>query len=168
MRNFRHFLGKYDMIFSFIFLILFSFACHPPDKKKLTLKTDIIANDSIDYNIVSSKDYKPMLSYDENHIFLDTIILPVIKSIRDGQYHGISAKEGLIKDALTAKRMALAILESFYGKKLIQSEEPIKISLIDNKYWFVCGTLPDGYVGGVAEILISKENGRILYLEHGK
>jgi len=168
MRNLRHFSGKHDMIISFIFLILFSFACRPPEKKDSTLKTDNIVNDSIAYNIVSSKDYKPMLSYDENNNFLDTIISPIIKSIRDGQYHGITAKEGVVKDALTAKRMALAILESFYGKEQIQSEEPINVSLIDNEYWFVCGTLPDGYLGGVAEILISRENGRVLYLAHGK
>jgi hypothetical protein len=51
---------------------------------------------------------------------------------------------------------------------LLKSEEPIKVLLVDNKYCFVCGILPDGYVGGVVEILISKENGRTLYLAHGK
>jgi hypothetical protein len=168
MRNLRHFWKKQDVIISCLFLILFSFACHPPDKNHLAFKIDNNVNDSIEYNIVSSKDYKPMLSYDEKTKIVDTIIPPIIQSIRDGQYHGITAKEGLVKDALTAKRMAIAIMESIYGNKLIRSEEPINVSLIDNRYWFVYGTLPEGYVGGVAEILISKEDGRILYLAHGK
>ncbi len=168
MNNLRHIRGNHENIISFLFLILFSFACHSPDKKDLTLKTNNILDDSVKYNIVSSKDYKLMLFYDNNNNFLDTIFSPIIKSIREGKYSGITAKAGLVKDAQTAKRIALAIMESFYGKKQIQSEDPINVSLIDSKYWLVTGTLPEGYLGGVAEILISKEDGRILYLAHGK
>jgi hypothetical protein len=168
MRDLRFSLKNFDLIIALIFLILFSSACNPSDKKGSAVKTDNIESDSIKYNVVNSKEYKLMLSYDENNNFIDTIIPPIIKSIREGQYHGISNKGGLVKDAITAKKMSLAILESFYGKKQIQSEEPINISLIDDKYWFICGSLIKGYVGGVAEILISKDDGRILYLSHGK
>jgi len=163
MRVLRTFFKKSFEIITFIILVLFSSACNSSDKKVTVSLTD-----SVKYNIINSKDLKPMLSYDENNKFLDTIVPPILKAIREEKYHGITAKEGLIKDAFTAKRMALAILDSLYGKEQIQSEEPITVSLIDNKYWYVSGTLPEGKLGGVAEILIAKEDGRIIYLAHGK
>ena len=163
MRVLRTFFKKSIEIVTFIILVLFCSACNSSDKK-----VTVSSADSVKYNTFNSKDVKLMLLYDENNKFLDTIIPPIIQAIREEKYHGITAKEGIIKDAFTAKRMALAILESFYGKKQIQSEEPITVSLIDNKYWYVSGTLPEGYLGGVAEILIAKEDGRIFYLAHGK
>jgi hypothetical protein len=168
MRYIRHNWKKTYTPFVFIMLTLFSPGCHSQKKKEVSNKTDSTAIESIKYKIITIKDFKPRLAYDENNNVVDTIIPSIIKSIRDGQYRGITSKEGLVKDALTAKRMAVAILESFYGKNLLQSEEPINVSLINDKYWYVNGTLPNGYMGGVAEILISREDGRILYLTHGK
>ena len=152
-----------EKIIFIIFLVLIFYACHPTDKKMTVLEAD-----SVVYVNINSKDYTPMFLRNENNEIIDTIVSPILKTIRNGQYNGIRSKEGLIKDALTAKRVALAILLSFYGKECLQSEKPFTVSLIDNKYWFISGTLPKGCVGGVAEILLSKEDGKIMYLNHSK
>ena len=39
---------------------------------------------------------------------------------------------------------------------------------LENGIWIVEGSLPNGYLGGVAEAHISKEDGRILSVKHGK
>lgn len=85
-------------------------------------------------------------------------------------------KEGFVPDVSTAVKIAEAVLIPVYGKKQIESEEPFKAKSKDG-VWTVSGTLhcPDGKggtttvcSGGVAEVQISKANGRILSMTHGK
>ncbi|MFZ4708019.1 MAG: NTF2 fold immunity protein [Bacteroidales bacterium] len=126
-------------------------------------------SDSINYKTLESKNFFPIsITVDENGNFIDSIIPPLLKSIRSGQNQGFKPKSGLVNNPITAKRIGLAVLESIYGKAKIKSEEPIHIALIDDKIWFITGSLSKGYDGGVAEILISKEDGRIYYVGHGK
>jgi hypothetical protein len=73
----------------------------------------------------------------------------------------------LIKDKETAIAVAEPILFNIYGKKNIIAERPYECYLIDG-YWYISGTLPKGYIGGVFEIIIDSGNGKVIKLIHGK
>ena len=70
-------------------------------------------------------------------------------------------------DGKTAIAIAVAVWTPIYGEKTIASEKPYTAKLADGK-WTVTGSLPKGYVGGVAIAVISKSNGRVLRVSHGK
>lgn len=74
---------------------------------------------------------------------------------------------GFVPDEETAIAIAVAVWNPIYGKKHIDGEKPFHATL-KNGVWSVSGSLPDGWVGGVAEAEISKEDGRILKIIHGK
>lgn len=85
---------------------------------------------------------------------------------------GYKPKEGYVPDSATAKKIAEAVLIPVYGKKQVESEEPFRAKLKDG-VWTVVGTLhcPDGSeqcFGGVAEVRISKDDGRVLFMTHYK
>ena len=70
-------------------------------------------------------------------------------------------------DAATAKRIAEAVWLPIYGKKVL-NEKPYTATLNSKGIWVVVCSLPKGMDGGVAYIEISKRNGRILEVTHGK
>jgi len=76
-------------------------------------------------------------------------------------------KEGYVADEETAIAIAVAVWKPIYGKEKIENEKPYKASLKDG-IWTVRGSLPKGRHGGVAEAEISKDDGRILRVIHGK
>ena len=73
----------------------------------------------------------------------------------------------LIKTKETAIAMAEPILFDIYGKKEIINERPYECYLIDG-YWYISGTLPKGWQGGVFEIIINAKDGQVIKLIHGK
>lgn len=75
--------------------------------------------------------------------------------------------EGVVPDTTTAERIAEVIFVRFYGAEEIDREKPFRTSMKDG-VWIVEGSLPRGMLGGVAEIHISKTDGRILYLFHSR
>ncbi|MCW3096328.1 MAG: uncharacterized protein JWL77_1946 [Chthonomonadaceae bacterium] len=76
-------------------------------------------------------------------------------------------KDGFVPDAATAIAIAQAVWIPIYGRKQIEHEKPFKASL-HNGIWWVEGSLPKGMHGGVAVAEISKKDGRILGVIHGK
>lgn len=76
-------------------------------------------------------------------------------------------KDGYVPDEQTAIAIAVAVWTPIYGKEKIEDEKPYKVQL-KNGIWTVTGSLPEGFDGGVAEIDISKMDGRILRVIHGK
>jgi NTF2 fold immunity protein len=85
-------------------------------------------------------------------------------------------KGGYVPDSATAVKIAEAVLTPVYGEKQILSERPYTATLKEG-VWFVDGTLhcpgasadPSIHcAGGVAIVRISKEDGRILSMGHGK
>jgi hypothetical protein len=89
---------------------------------------------------------------------------------------GYRPASGYVPDSKTAVKIAEAVLVPVYGEKQIRSELPLTATL-KNGVWTVTGTLrcPDGKGGtttscdgGVAEVRISKNDARILYMLHGK
>jgi hypothetical protein len=102
--------------------------------------------------------------------------LVLVTTIAFCQDSGNRPKAGYVSDEATAIKIAEAALIPVYGKKHIESERPF-IATLDGDVWTVGGTLrcPDGKggvttqcAGGVAVVKISRKNGRILSMGHGK
>lgn len=85
---------------------------------------------------------------------------------------------GFVPDAKTAIKIAEAVLVPVYGETKIREEEPFTANLKGDT-WTVEGTLdckdqngkqlPSGScTGGVAMVKLSKRDGRILSMGHGK
>jgi hypothetical protein len=76
-------------------------------------------------------------------------------------------KNGFVPDESTAIAIAEAVLTPIYGRETVESERPYHVKL-EAGVWLVGGSLPEGRVGGVAVIKISRKDGRILFVSHGK
>ena len=76
-------------------------------------------------------------------------------------------RDGFVPDGETAIRIAEAVLVPIYGAKEVARERPFHPVLSDNT-WTVRGTLPKGWVGGVAVIQIDKRDARVTGVSHGK
>ena len=88
---------------------------------------------------------------------------------------GYKPKSGYVPDSKTAVKIAEAVLIPVYGEEQIEAERPFSAKL-KSGVWTVTGTLrcPDGKGGtttscdgGVAEVRISKNDARIVYMLHG-
>jgi len=73
----------------------------------------------------------------------------------------------LIKDKEMAIAIAEPILFKIYGKPNIIEQRPYESYLI-NGYWYISGTLPKGWTGGVFEIIIRSKDACVIKLSHGK
>ena len=104
-------------------------------------------------------------------IVLIMLISALSVSVSVAQKHSYKPKEGYVPDAETAIKIAEAVLIPIYGEKVINGEKPLKAELKDG-IWIITGTLhcPEGHrcLGGVAEIEISKDDGRVLRVTHGE
>jgi hypothetical protein len=81
--------------------------------------------------------------------------------------HSYKPKEGVIPDKETAEKVAEAILSPIYGAKAIDAQKPFD-TVLSKGVWRVTGYLSPELLGGVFEIEISKRNGQILHISHGK
>jgi len=81
--------------------------------------------------------------------------------------HNYKPKEGYVPDEKTAIRIAVAVWIPIYGEKQIEKEKPYQAKL-DKGVWIVEGSLPEGMTGGVAIAEITKGDGCILRVSHGK
>lgn len=83
------------------------------------------------------------------------------------QHNVIDNKTAIIRDSVTAIRVAEPILFSTYGKDNITQQRPYEAYFIDN-YWIISGTLPKNCVGGTFLIIMDARNGRIVKFTHEK
>ena len=81
--------------------------------------------------------------------------------------HNYKPPCGYVPDETTAIAIAVAALNPIYGADKIAKEKPYKAELKGN-IWIVTGSLPEGYAGGVAVAEISKSDGAIFRISHGK
>jgi hypothetical protein len=81
--------------------------------------------------------------------------------------HNYKPASGYVPDAETAVKIAVAVWEPIYGKETIAGEKPYQAKLVKG-VWIVEGSLPEGWKGGVALAEISKDNGKVLRISHGK
>ena len=65
-----------------------------------------------------------------------------------------------------AARMAERIFVDIYGKGVL-SERPWRVTDTNGCY-FVCGTLPDGFLGGVSQLKLEKADGMVWIYLHGE
>ena len=80
---------------------------------------------------------------------------------------GVGRSFGYVPDAATAIRIAITVWGPVYGKKQIASEGPFHAHLLKDGVWFVDGSLPVASVGGTAEALIRRRDGKVLVIQHG-
>ncbi len=80
--------------------------------------------------------------------------------------HSYVPPNGFVPDAQTAIEIAKAVWRPIYGTRHLD-QEPFKAEL-KNDVWHVEGSLPEGYLGGVAEAEIAKSTGCILRVSHGQ
>ena len=81
--------------------------------------------------------------------------------------HTYTPPAGYVPDAATAIKIAVAVWEPIYGVSQIADEKPYHATL-QGGVWTVTGSLPEGMNGGVALAEISKGDGRIMRISHGK
>ncbi|MCB2408039.1 NTF2 fold immunity protein [Hymenobacter lucidus] len=73
----------------------------------------------------------------------------------------------LLPDKATAITVAESMLFKVYGKDNISRQRPYEAYLIDG-FWYISGTLPEGWEGGVFEIILDAKTSQALALTHGK
>ena len=75
--------------------------------------------------------------------------------------------DGMVPNAETAVAIAVAVFKPIYGAEKIESQYPFHAEL-NGKVWHVYGSLPVGWGGGTAEAELSRKDGRIIRVWHGK
>lgn len=83
------------------------------------------------------------------------------------QEHSYIPDDGFVPDQATAVNLAEIILKPIYGEEAIDRQKPFK-AILKNNVWIVTGTLPEGLMGGVAIIEISKNDAKVIRVSHGK
>jgi hypothetical protein len=82
--------------------------------------------------------------------------------------HNYKPPQGYVPDAATAIKIAVAVWVPIYGQEQISQQKPF-VAVLANGIWTVEGSLPKQYNhGGTAVAEISKDDGRILRVSHGK
>ena len=76
-------------------------------------------------------------------------------------------EQDIVADSLSAVLIAKAAWYPIYGKERIEKEKPFRVTEYI-KYWTVEGSLPEGYEGGTAHIIIRKSDGKIMSVWHEK
>ncbi|HZS47052.1 MAG TPA: YbbC/YhhH family protein [Blastocatellia bacterium] len=100
-----------------------------------------------------------------------SLTLEIVPGRQSEDVENYKPKAGYVPDKETAIRIAEAVCIPIYGEDKVQREKPFVASL-SNGVWYVHGSMPrphhSGMKGGVAMIEISKDDGRILCVIHGK
>jgi hypothetical protein len=132
----------------------------------MLLLNSLFCHSQVKYDTQNSADIKRMYIYENNKV-IDSI--PTLRDfIQKYSFKKADTLKVLYSESDMALKFARNALDNKYGKEKMDSEEPFLITLFDNKFWFVRGTLPEGYLGGTVLILFSKYNGDILLITHGK
>jgi NTF2 fold immunity protein len=76
-----------------------------------------------------------------------------------------TARVGMVPDAKTAVAIALAVFKPIFSQATIKKQSPFTAELKDD-VWLVYGTVVG--LGGTAEAEISRKDGRIIRIGHGK
>lgn len=100
-------------------------------------------------------------------VSLVLILLSISILASGSEEHSYKPKDGFVPDQPTAIRVAEAVLIPIYGEKKIKMERPFK-AILKNETWTVKGSLPQGMVGGVAMVELSKKDAKIIRVSHGQ
>ena len=80
---------------------------------------------------------------------------------------GFEPAGGMVPNAETAVAIAVAVFKPIYGTENIENQRPFH-AVLNNGVWHVYGSLPVNLLGGVAEAELSRKDGRIIRVWHGK
>lgn len=75
--------------------------------------------------------------------------------------------KGMIESPEMAYTIADCILAAKYGRKEMDDEKPYSITLLGGRFWVITGTLKSAQ-GGVAHIVLKKDDGQIQTIYHDK
>ncbi|MBU2590505.1 MAG: YbbC/YhhH family protein [Nitrospinae bacterium] len=100
----------------------------------------------------------------ENELKTETYNDALLEQIKK---HNFKPEAGYVPDEKTAIKIAVAVWNPIYGEKVIEGEKPYN-AILKNGIWFVSGSLPKGWMGGVAEAEIVEETGQIIRISHGE
>ncbi len=81
---------------------------------------------------------------------------------------GYVPDDGFIPNEATAIKIAEAVWLPIYGDSIYGKQPFVAEYNKKENCWIVVGTLPPNTLGGVPEIKISKSDGKIIYVYHGK
>jgi hypothetical protein len=76
-------------------------------------------------------------------------------------------KAGMVPSARTAATMAEAVAEGIWGEQTIRNERPYEVTDTP-AHWIVRGSLPEGWKGGVFEVVLQKRDGAVVSASHGE
>ena len=119
---------------------------------------------SSEYNIVktdSSKDDDAM------NLWIQKSYEEYLEKVLKKELIGYKPVQGVIPDSLTAVKVAEIVLSNIYTSKTINEEKPFT-AFSRNGYWMVYGSISGWAPGGVAEIVIKKNSGEIIYISHSE
>lgn len=92
-----------------------------------------------------------------------------LQKVLSNEHHNYKPEAGVIPDSITAVSIAEILLVKIYGREQINEEMPLT-ALLKDGYWIVYGNFPyePGAKGGVAEIVLKKDNGEVINISHGE
>jgi hypothetical protein len=102
------------------------------------------------------------------YLLAPTLVLSAVTSFASDAPHNFIPKDGYVPNAEAAIAIAVAVWNPIYGADNISRQKPFHATLRSDGVWVVEGSLPKGWVGGVALAEISKIDGHILRVSHGQ
>jgi hypothetical protein len=91
----------------------------------------------------------------------------MVASAQESKPHSVVPAKGFVPNEQTAIQIAIAVWSPIYGAENIEQKRPFR-AVLRGEVWAVEGSLPPNYRGGVPLAEISKKDGRILRVTHGK
>ena len=150
-------------LFTFIVLLFITYGCNMQSNsnENKTNSHDIVFQR---YNL-KELIYPVKIIDEKGHLVKIDTLPQFIRTIVRYSKSQIDTTQIKIKTANFALKLALNELQLKYGTSKITESEPFKIALIDDKYWYINGSKKDSnQYGGVPEVIISKYDGKILYI----
>ena len=100
------------------------------------------------------------------------LLLVIMLSVKNPNFnvddgHAYVPRDGFVPDKETAIKIAELIAKKIYGDARIDAQQPFQ-AVLDGEVWKVSGTIPPNYLGGTFEVYLSKVNGEIIRVTHGK
>lgn len=92
----------------------------------------------------------------------------LILNIYQFSLHGFSGRLSVVAvpDEKTAVGIAETVLLSVYGEDVLDKKPFHATFNTTKKEWIITSSLPEGYVGGVPEIVIRQSDGKIMKISH--
>ena len=131
-----------------------------------------------EYDIVKSKNVVVKKDFIfKGNVKVDEDMIDARKSVDDSvnyvseidPFNVYSNQDGIIPDAKSAVDIAKIILNYYYYEDgTFNNEKPFNVELVNNRVWYIYGSLPKDCVGGVVQMSIQKSDGKVLSIFHGK